>query len=43
MGCFWNMPGKYDAGFDTCQADTGEVFVVSLLHDNYFFVNSMLV
>ncbi|XP_006463015.1 hypothetical protein AGABI2DRAFT_43698, partial [Agaricus bisporus var. bisporus H97] len=24
MGCMWNMPGNYDSGFDTCQADTGE-------------------
>jgi hypothetical protein len=24
MGCFWNMPGNYDTGFSTCQADTGE-------------------
>jgi len=24
MGCAWNMPGRYENGFDTCQADTGE-------------------
>ena len=26
LGCFWNMPGDYDAGvFERCQGDTGEV------------------
>ncbi|KAF7301027.1 hypothetical protein MIND_00666500 [Mycena indigotica] len=24
MGCQWNMPGNYDAGFTSCQADSGE-------------------
>ncbi|KAF8211633.1 hypothetical protein K438DRAFT_1752329 [Mycena galopus ATCC 62051] len=24
MGCDWVMPGSYDAGFDTCYADSGE-------------------
>ncbi|KAI0761257.1 hypothetical protein BD413DRAFT_246324 [Trametes elegans] len=24
MGCWWNMPGNYDAGFDRCLADSGE-------------------
>lgn len=26
LGCFWNMPGDYDAGvFEKCKGDTGEV------------------
>jgi hypothetical protein len=25
MGCQWNMPGNYDAGFSECLADSGEV------------------
>lgn len=26
LGCFWNMPGDYDAGvFEDCKGDTGEV------------------
>ncbi|KAF4618516.1 hypothetical protein D9613_010017 [Agrocybe pediades] len=24
MGCFWNMPGNYDPGFEECKADSGE-------------------
>jgi len=23
MGCAWNMPGNYNPGFDSCQADSG--------------------
>jgi hypothetical protein len=30
MGCEWNMPGDYDAGFGTCQADSGEVCLTFL-------------
>ena len=25
MGCQWNMPGNYAAGFDGCKAESGEV------------------
>lgn len=26
LGCFWNMPGNYNAGvFEKCKGDTGEV------------------
>ncbi|OBZ67650.1 hypothetical protein A0H81_12195 [Grifola frondosa] len=36
MGCFWNMPGNYDAGsFERCEADTGEpmgVYGTSTFH-----------
>ena len=30
MGCRWNMPGNYNAGFDTCNGESGKVrhFVV---------------
>nr|VWP01944.1 Atypical/PIKK/TRRAP protein kinase [Ganoderma boninense] len=24
MGCDWNMPGNYKAGFDACKGETGE-------------------
>lgn len=31
MGCDWNMPGNYNPGFDSCQADSGPVrFVVQI-------------
>ena len=29
MGCYWNMPGDYTAGFDSCKGNTGEVRVTS--------------
>ncbi|KAF7330850.1 hypothetical protein MVEN_02424400 [Mycena venus] len=35
MGCDWNMPGNYGAGFDTCHADSGEpmgVYGASTFH-----------
>lgn len=36
MGCFWNMPGNYDAGvFEDCKGDTGEpmgVYGTSTFH-----------
>lgn len=32
LGCFWNMPGNYDAGvFERCQGDTGLVRAPRLL------------
>ncbi|KAJ7067883.1 hypothetical protein C8F01DRAFT_1116102 [Mycena amicta] len=35
MGCDWNMPGQYSAGFDSCSADSGEpmgVYGTSTFH-----------
>ncbi|KAJ7062864.1 hypothetical protein C8F01DRAFT_105927 [Mycena amicta] len=35
MGCGWNMPGNYDPGFTSCQADSGEpmgVYGASTFH-----------
>ncbi|KAF8182062.1 hypothetical protein BJ912DRAFT_1032780, partial [Pholiota molesta] len=35
MGCQWNMPGNYDAGFSECLADSGEpmgVYGTSTFH-----------
>ncbi|TFK32336.1 hypothetical protein BDQ12DRAFT_692635 [Crucibulum laeve] len=35
MGCEWNMPANYDAGFETCRADSGEpmgVYGASTFH-----------
>ncbi|KAJ7666521.1 hypothetical protein B0H17DRAFT_1162508 [Mycena rosella] len=26
LGCAWNMPGSYANGFDSCHADSGEVY-----------------
>jgi len=35
MGCFWNMPGNYDTGFNQCAGDSGEpmgVYGTSTFH-----------
>ncbi len=31
MGCEWNMPGNYNASFDACKGESGEVRPVGCL------------
>jgi len=42
MGCFWNMPGNYDPGFDQCAGDSGEVNSVTPRTLSFRFIDERL-